>query len=50
MVFVVVLGIELISSRIRARLRPGEHDSKGIVEAIRDLANPGKWLGLSPKR
>ena len=50
MVFVVVLGIELISSRIRARLRPGEHDSKGLVEAIRDLANPGKWLGLSTKR
>ena len=50
MVFVVVLGIELISSRIRARLRPGEHDSKGLIEAIRDLANPGKWLGLSTKR
>ena len=50
MVFVVVLGIELISSRIRARLRPGEHDSKGLVEAIRDLADPGKWLGLSTKR
>ena len=50
MVFAVVLGIELISSRIRARLRPGEHDSKGLVEAIRDLANPGKWLGLSTKR
>ena len=50
MVFVVVLGIELISSRIRARLRPGEHDAKGVVEAIRDLANPGKWLGLSTKR
>ena len=50
MVFAVVLGIELISSRIRARLRPGEHDSKGLVEAIRDLADPGKWLGLSTKR
>ena len=45
MVFVVVLGIELISSRIRARLRPGEHSSKGIVEAVRDLFDPNKWLG-----
>ncbi|AEH35774.1 PhnE/PtxC family ABC transporter permease [Halopiger xanaduensis] len=45
MVFIVVLGIELISSRIRARLRPGEHDSKGLVEAVRDLFDPNKWLG-----
>jgi len=46
MVFIVVLGIELISSRIRARLRPGEHSGKGFVEAVRDLFNPNKWLGL----
>ena len=45
MVFIVVLGIELISSRIRARLRPGEHDSKGFVEAVQDLFDPNKWLG-----
>jgi len=50
MVFAVVLGIELISSRIRARLRPGEHEGKGIVEAIRDLFNPGKWAGVSRKQ
>jgi len=50
MVFVVVLGIELISSRIRARLRPGEHDSKGVIEAIRDLGDAGKWLGTSAKK
>jgi phosphonate transport system permease protein len=50
MVFVVVLGIELISSRIRARLRPGEHDSAGIVESIRGLADGNKWLGISTKR
>ncbi|TKX76260.1 phosphate/phosphonate ABC transporter permease, partial [Halorubrum sp. SD626R] len=37
MVFIVVLGIELISSRIRARLRPGEHEGKGLIEAIRGL-------------
>ncbi|PSP58612.1 phosphate ABC transporter permease [Halobacteriales archaeon QH_7_66_36] len=50
MVFVVVLGIELISSRIRARLRPGEHSSKGIVEAVRDLFDPNKWLGRGDPR
>jgi phosphonate transport system permease protein len=50
MVFIVVLGIELISSRIRARLRPGEHDGKGIVEAVQDLFNPGKWMGVSRQR
>jgi len=50
MVFVVVLSIELLSSRIRARLRPGEHEGKGIVESLRDLANPGKWLGVGRDR
>ena len=50
MVFIVVLGIELISSRIRARLRPGEHDAKGIIEAVKDLFDPGKWLGMSLNR
>jgi len=49
MVFVVVLGIELVSSRIRARLRPGEHEGKGFVEAVRDLFNPGKWLGVGDR-
>ncbi|SDX68015.1 PhnE/PtxC family ABC transporter permease [Halobellus clavatus] len=50
MVFVVVLGIELISSRIRARLRPGEHSGKSVVEAVRDLFNPNKWLGRGDPR
>jgi phosphonate transport system permease protein len=50
MVFIVVLGIELISSRIRARLRPGEHDGKGIVEAIRGLFDAKKWLGVGDAR
>ncbi|WP_336036106.1 PhnE/PtxC family ABC transporter permease [Halobacterium yunchengense] len=51
MVFIVVLGIELVSSRIRARLRPGEHSGKTFVEALRDLFDPGKWLGTSkPKQ
>ena len=50
MVFVVVLSIELLSSRIRARLRPNEHESTGLVESLRDLANPGKWLGIGRDR
>jgi phosphonate transport system permease protein len=45
MVFVVVLSIELVSSRIRARLRPGEHEAAGFVDAVRELFDPGKWLG-----
>jgi phosphonate transport system permease protein len=43
----LVLSIELISSRTRARLRPSEHDGKGLVDAIRDLGDGGKWLGTS---
>ncbi len=50
MVFVVVLSIELLSSRIRARLRPSEHENEGLVESLRDLANPGKWLGIGRDR
>ena len=46
MVFIVVLGIELVSSRIRARLRPGEHEGKGLLEAIRGLFDARKWLGV----
>jgi phosphonate transport system permease protein len=45
MVFVVVLSIELVSSRVRARLRPGEHEASGLVDAVRELFDPGKWLG-----
>ncbi len=46
MVFLVVLSIELLSSRIRARLRPSEHEGKGFLDGLRDLASPGKWLGI----
>jgi phosphonate transport system permease protein len=46
MVFVVVLSIELLSSRIRARLRPSEHQRKDFLGSLRDLADPGKWLGI----
>ncbi|MGB9964664.1 ABC transporter permease [Halobacterium sp. CBA1126] len=50
MVFIVVLGIELVSSRIRARLRPGEHEGKGFFEAVRDLFDPQKWLGVGDRK
>ena len=45
MVFVIVISIELLSSRIRARLRPGEHQGRSFVDAVRDLADPGRWFG-----
>ena len=45
MVFLIVISVELLSSRIRARLRPDEHESKSLLDAIRDLANPNKWFG-----
>ena len=41
----IVLSIELVSSRIRARLRPGEETSDGLVDALQGLFTPGKWLG-----
>ncbi|MWG34661.1 PhnE/PtxC family ABC transporter permease [Halomarina oriensis] len=46
MVIFIVLTVELLSSRIRARLRPGEHEGKGFVDSLRDLGNPKKWLGV----
>jgi len=45
MVIFIVLSIELVSSRIRARLRPGEDTGKSLFEAIYGIADPGKWLG-----
>jgi phosphonate transport system permease protein len=45
MVIVIVISVELISSRLRARLRPGENSGKGFVEAIKDLGDGGKWMG-----
>lgn len=46
---ILVLSIELLSSRLRARLRPSEHDSKGIIESIQDLADGRRWLGRGSK-
>lgn len=45
MVFIVVLSIELLSSRVRARLRPSEHETKSFLEQLRGLFDAGKWVG-----
>jgi phosphonate transport system permease protein len=45
-VIFIVLSIELVSSRIRAYLRPGEQQKQGFLGALRDLFNPKKWLGV----
>ncbi len=48
MVFVVVLSIELLSSRIRARLRPGnDGPSTSFVERVKNLFDPAKWAGVA---
>ena len=45
MVMLIVVSVELISSRIRARLRPGEDTGKGLIETVRGLFDGNKWLG-----
>jgi phosphonate transport system permease protein len=44
-VIVIVVTVEMLSSRLRARLRPGEGQSKGFVESLMDLGDTDKWLG-----
>ncbi|MFC6938787.1 ABC transporter permease subunit [Salinirubellus sp. GCM10025818] len=46
----LVLSIELLSSRLRARLRPSEHESKGFLDSLRDLGDGSKWLGTSTRK
>lgn len=46
-VIVIVLSVEMLSSRIRARLRPGEHEGKSLLDSLRDLGDGGKWFGAS---
>ena len=46
----LVLSIELLSSRLRARLRPSEHEAKGFLDSLRDLGDGGKWLGTNAGR
>ena len=49
MVIVIVLTVEMLSSRLRARLRPGEHESKGLLDSLRDLGDTGKWFGVGDR-
>jgi len=51
MVFVIVITVELFSSRIRARLRPSEHSSRSLLDVIRGLFDPNRWIGrnVEPK-
>jgi phosphonate transport system permease protein len=52
MVFIIVVSVELISSRLRARLRPEEDSGgKGLMDAIKSLGDTDRWLGrTSPGR
>jgi len=50
MVIFIVLSIELVSSRIRARLRPGEEAGKSLLGALADLLDPDKWVGRTKER
>jgi phosphonate transport system permease protein len=43
MVIIVVISVEMLSSRIRARLRPSEHETEGLLERIRSLADAERW-------
>lgn len=46
MVIVIVLSVEMISSRLRARLRPSEHEQKTFLDHLKDLLDSQKWLGM----
>jgi phosphonate transport system permease protein len=48
MIVIVVLTVELTSTRIRAWLRPSQHDSPGLLDLLRGLGDPGKWTGMRP--
>jgi phosphonate transport system permease protein len=50
MVFLIVVSVELLSSRLRARLRPGEHEGRGLVDVVRGLGDYRRWLGVNPDR
>lgn len=48
MVIFIVISVEMISSRVRARLRPSEHESEGLLDSLRGLFDSEKW-GLRTK-
>ena len=45
MVIVIVLTVEMISSRLRARLRPSEHERQTFLDHLKGLFDSSKWLG-----
>ncbi|WP_435347879.1 PhnE/PtxC family ABC transporter permease [Haloarchaeobius sp. HRN-SO-5] len=47
MVIVIVISVELFSSRLRSRLRPDEDVSEGFLERVRSLFDGDKWVGRS---
>ncbi|MCT9094525.1 ABC transporter permease [Haloarchaeobius sp. HME9146] len=47
MVIVIVISVELFSSRLRSRLRPDEEVSEGFFDRLRGLFDGDKWLGRS---
>jgi len=50
-VIVIVLTVEVISSRIRSYMRPGENEERGLLDIIRGLGDTDKWLGTEkPKQ
>jgi len=49
MVFLIVISVELVSSRVRARLRPGEHEGKSLLDALRSFTDAKRWVGATPK-
>ena len=49
-VVLIVVSVELISSRVRARLRPGEDQGKSLVDSLSDLFDSNKWLGTDSER
>lgn len=49
-VIAIVLTVEIVSSRIRSYLRPGEDQGRGILEILRSLGDANRWLGTrNPK-
>jgi phosphonate transport system permease protein len=47
LVVLIVVTVELLSSRIRARLRPGEHESAGPLESVSNLGDANRWFGTN---
>ncbi|WP_277555815.1 PhnE/PtxC family ABC transporter permease [Halobaculum limi] len=50
MIVIIVLSVELVSSRLRARLRPGEHEGSSLIDAVQNLFDGGKWISGSSKK